>query len=227
MTGTSTDTYLVRAFMHTPGEPLGYLEQIFSEHGVPFEYVRLWEGERVCAGDATHLVFLGGPMSVNDERDFPWLAEEKTLIRYAVRRRIPVLGLCLGAQLIASAHGATVYRFVNETGWCTVHRVPEASGILSAFPYTFQAFQMHNDTFHLPVHSRLVCRGDAVPHQGFRLGSALGLQFHLEMTGELIDAWTRNERTFLRQTITRDTGLYLADSNTLCRKVAEEFLGLH
>ncbi|MDD5025093.1 MAG: hypothetical protein PHN79_08335, partial [Methanoregula sp.] len=59
-----------------------------------------------------------------------------------------------------------------------------------------------------------------------RLGSALGLQFHLEMTRELIDAWIRNERTFLRQTIIRDTGRYLADSNTQCRKVAEEFLGL-
>lgn len=225
MTGTSKDTCLVRAFMHTPSEPLGYFERIFSGSDIPFEYVRLWEGDRVSAGKATHLVFLGGPMGVNDEREFPWLVEEKALIRNSVRQRMPVLGLCLGAQLIASAHGATVYRFVNETGWCPVHRAPDATGIFSSFPDTFQVFQMHNDTFHLPVHGRLMCRGDAVPHQGFRLGSALGLQFHLEMTGELIQEWTKNERKFLQQEIRRDTGRYLAASNALCQRVAGEFLG--
>lgn len=224
MTGTSKDTCLVRAFMHTPTEPLGYFERVFSESHVPFEYVRLWKGEPVSAGKATHLVFLGGPMSVNDEREFPWLVEEKDLIRKSVRRRMPVLGLCLGAQLIASAHKATVYRFVNETGWCPVHRAPEATGIFSLFPDTFPVFQMHSDTFHLPVHSRLMCRGDTVPHQGFRFGSAIGLQFHLEMTRELIHAWTCNERKFLQQAITRDTERYLAASNALCRRVVGEFL---
>jgi GMP synthase-like glutamine amidotransferase len=123
----------IRAFMHTYNEPLGYLGQVFSENDVPVEYVRLWEGDPVSTGDATHLVFLGGPMGANDESEFPWLAEEKELIRRAVRMRMPVLGLCLGAQLMASAHGATVYRFVNETGWCTVHRAPDASKVLAGF----------------------------------------------------------------------------------------------
>ena len=62
----------VRAFQHTPSEPLGFFEQIFSEEGIPFEYTRLWEGDPVSMGDATHLVFLGGPMSVNDEQELPW-----------------------------------------------------------------------------------------------------------------------------------------------------------
>ena len=221
----------VRAFQHTPTEPLGYFEHIFSEQKIPFEYARLWEGDPVSMGDATHLVFLGGPMSVNDEQELPWLKDEKELIRRAVKKRVPVLGLCLGAQLIASAHGATVYRFVNETGWHPVSTTPDRTGVFASFPGSFRVFQMHGETFHLPVGGRLQCRGDVVPHQGFRFGSALGLQFHLEMTESLIRDWTKGERKFLQGKIGRDTERYLAESNRLCRQVAMEFLygnsGMH
>jgi len=214
----------VRAFQHTPSEPLGYFEQIFSEQKIPFEYARLWDGDPVRMDGATHLVFLGGPMSVNDERELSWLKDEKELIRRAVKKRVPVLGLCLGAQLIASAHGATVYRFVNETGWYPVHTTPDCSGVFGSFSDTFHVFQMHGETFHLPVGAQLQCRGDNVPHQGFRLGSALGLQFHLEMTESLIRDWTKGEKIFLKDRIGRDTQRYLAKSNRLCRQVAMEFL---
>jgi GMP synthase (glutamine-hydrolysing) len=214
----------VRAFQHSPSEPLGYFEQIFSKKGIPFEYTRLWEGDSVSAGDATHLVFLGGPMSVNDEGELPWLREEKDLIRRAVKKGIPILGLCLGAQLIASAYGATVYRFVKETGWYPIHTAPDCTGVFVSFPDSFHVFQMHSETFNLPVGGRLQCRGNNVPHQGFRLGSALGLQFHLEMTESLILDWTRGERKFQKVKITRDTKLFLERSNCLCREVAKEFL---
>ena len=224
MSGESGHPVRVKAFQHSPSEPLGYFEQIFSEKEIPFTYARLWEGDPVSMGDATHLVFLGGPMSVNDEQELPWLKEEKELIRRAVKKRVPVLGLCLGAQLIASAHGATVYRFVNETGWYPVHPTPDCTGAFTSFSETFRVFQMHGETFHLPVRGRLQCRGDNVPHQGFRLGSALGLQFHLEMTGSLIRNWTKGEKKFLQEKIGRDTERYLAESNRLCRQVAGEFL---
>ncbi|MFA6226033.1 MAG: type 1 glutamine amidotransferase [Methanoregula sp.] len=214
----------VKAFQHSPSEPLGYFEQIFSEKEIPFTYARLWEGEPVCMGDATHLVFLGGPMSVNDEKELLWLKEEKELIHRAVKKRVSVLGLCLGAQLIASAHEATVYRFVNETGWYPVHTTPDSTGVFASFSDTFHVFQMHGKTFHLPLRGKLQCRGDQVPHQGFRLGSALGLQFHLEMTESLIKEWTMGERKYLKAKIGRDTERYLAESNRLCRQVAREFL---
>ncbi len=214
----------VRAFQHTPSEPLGYFEQIFSEKKILFEYVRLWDGDPVSTDDATHLVFLGGPMSVNDESQLPWLKLEKELIRRAVRKRVPVLGLCLGAQLIASAHGATVYRFVKENGWFLVHPTPDSTGVFTSFPDTFHVFQMHGETFHLPVGGRLQCRGDRVPNQAFRLGSALGLQFHLEMTESLIRDWTSSERKFQKEIIGRDTKRFLERSNLLCREVAREFL---
>ncbi len=224
MTGEQEHPIRVKAFQHTPSEPLGHFEQIFSEKKIPFEYARLWEGDPVNLSDATHLVFLGGPMSVNDEQELPWLKEEKVLIRRAVKKHVPVLGLCLGAQLIASAHGATVYRFVNETGWYPVSTTADSTGVFASFPETFRVFQMHGETFHLPVRAKLQCRGDTVPHQGFRLGSALGLQFHLEMTGDLIRDWTKGEKMFLREKIRRDTERYLAESNLLCRQVAGEFL---
>lgn len=225
MTGEQEHPIRVKAFQHTPTEPLGFFEKIFAEQNVPFEYARLWDGDSVTMGDATHLIFLGGPMSVNDEQELPWLKEEKELIRKAVKKRVPVLGLCLGAQLIASAHGATVYRFVNETGWYPVHTTPDASGVFSSFSDTFHVFQMHGETFHLPVRGKLQCRGDQVQHQGFRLGSALGLQFHLEMTKGLIRDWTSGERKFLQEKIGRDTERYLTESNRLCRQVAMEFIG--
>jgi GMP synthase-like glutamine amidotransferase len=224
MSGERNQPVRVKAFQHSPAEPLGYFEQIFTELNVPFEYVRLWEGDPVSRGDATHLVFLGGPMSVNDEQELPWLRVEKELIRRAVKQRVPVLGLYLGAQLIASAHGATVYRFVNETGWYPVHTEPGATGAFASFPETVHVFQMHGETFHLPVRGTLQCRGDQVPHQGFRLGSALGLQFHLEMTGDLIRDWTKGEKKFLQEKIGRETGRYLPESNRRCRQVAMEFL---
>jgi len=218
------DGIKVRVFQHTPSEPLGYFEEIFSEEQIPYEYIRLWDEVPVNEGDATHLVFLGGPMSVNDEARLPWLKEEKEIIRRAVRKRVPVLGLCLGAQLIASAYGAKVYKYVNETGWYPVHPTTDSTGVFASFPDTFCVFQMHGETFHLPVGGRLQCRGDLVPHQGFRLGSALGLQFHLEMTEGLIRDWTSGERKFQKEKIVRDTKRFLEKSNLLCREVAREFL---
>jgi len=121
LSGITSDLWYVTAkiaiFQHEPAEAAGYLEQVFSGHNVPFEYVRLWETGEVPRTDATHLVFMGGPMSVNNEREFPYLREEKELIRRAVKKGTKVLGICLGAQLIASACGAPVYRSVSETGW--------------------------------------------------------------------------------------------------------------
>ncbi|WAC05968.1 MAG: type 1 glutamine amidotransferase [Methanoregula sp.] len=214
----------VIVFRHTPSEPLGYLEQVFGEFNVPFEYQDLWETNEVIPPDATHLVFLGGPMSVNDEAEFRYLAQEKALIRQAVKKRVPVLGLCLGAQLIAAAHGAKVYRFMNETGWYPVNRVPEADGIFSTFPDSLYVFQMHNETFDIPYGGRLLCTGDRVKNQAFRLKSATGLQFHLEMTDALIADWTKDLRASRRQKILRDSKRHLAESNRFCRYVAEEFL---
>ncbi len=216
----------IAVFQHEPTEPLGYLEQVFSEQNVPFEYLRLYETGEVPRTDATHLVFMGGPMSVNDEREFPYLKGEKELIRRSAKNRQKVLGICLGAQLIASAFGAPVYKYITETGWHELETVREnrSPGIFKKFPETFRVFQLHGDTFAIPYGGRLLCTGKAVKNQGFSLGACLGLQFHLEMTAEIIRDWSRGLKNHEWETIARDTPRYLAESNRLCRLVAEDFI---
>jgi len=216
----------VAIFQHEPTEPAGYLEQVFAEHNIPFVYVRLCETGAVPRTDATHLVFMGGPMSVNDEREYPYLKEEKELIRKSAKKRQRVLGICLGAQLIASAFGAPVYRYVSETGWHELETVPECPGVLARFPEKFPVFQLHGETFAVPYGGRLLCTGAKVRNQGFAIGTCLGLQFHLEMTGEIIRDWSRGLKRYDREMIARDTPRYLAESNRLCRIVAEDFIGV-
>jgi GMP synthase-like glutamine amidotransferase len=214
----------VAIFQHIASEPAGYFETVFIGHNIPYEYIRLYETGKVPDTGATHFLFMGGPMSVNDENDLPFLKEEKALIRDAVKRGCPVLGICLGAQLIASAFGARVYPYRQETGWCRLTREPDATGIFSRFPVQFSVFQLHGETFDLPAGARLLCTGDRVRHQAFAYKTALGLQFHLELTGGVIREWTQDMDPAIRGTIRRETPGYLTGSNQLCRMIAEDFI---
>jgi GMP synthase-like glutamine amidotransferase len=214
----------VAVFQHEPTEPLGFLEQVFAEHCVPFEYIHLYETGEVPRTNATHLVFMGGPMSVNDEQEHPYLRQEKELIRKSAKDRQKVLGICLGAQLIASAFGAPVYKYISETGWHELDKVPESPGVFAEFPEKFHVFQLHGETFALPYRGRLLCSGSRVKNQGFRINNCLGLQFHLEMTGEIIRQWSRSLKKYDREKIARDTPRYLTESNRLCRLIAEDFI---
>ncbi|HTY60502.1 MAG TPA: type 1 glutamine amidotransferase, partial [Bacteroidota bacterium] len=166
----------------------------------------------------------GGPMSVNDESEFPWLKQEKDLIRRSVKAGQKVLGICLGAQLIASAHGGKVYRFVNETGWSPLDRVQDAAGVFASFPDRFHVFQLHGETFEIPYGGRLLATASPVRNQAFSYRNALGLQFHLEMTDGIVRDWSKDLASFKQSKIARDTPRYLAESNRLCRMVAEDFI---
>lgn len=213
------------AFRHEPNEPLGYFETILSEHQIPFEYIDLYDTNEIPRlTHATHLIFLGGNMSVNDEDEFPWLTREKELIRCSQKTGQKVLGICLGAQLIASAYGAKVFRYVNETGWHILNRMDNATGIFTQFPDQFPVFQIHNDSFEIPCGGRLLAYGTNVRNQAFSCKNALGLQFHLEMTREIIQDWSKSLRKYPQLKITRDTPRFIEESNRLCRLVAEDFL---
>jgi GMP synthase-like glutamine amidotransferase len=131
------------------------------------------------------LVVLGGPMSVNDESQFPWLVAEKRFVRAMVERGTPVLGICLGAQMIASAMGAKVFANpVREIGWLPVHAVPSSGGAATfAFPPSQMAFHWHGETFELPRGAVRLARSEGCENQAFQLGArAIGLQYHLETT---------------------------------------------
>jgi GMP synthase (glutamine-hydrolysing) len=214
----------IAIFQHTASESAGYFETLFAERGIPYEYLRLFETGEIPTIDVTHFLFMGGPMSVNDEQELPYIKEEKALIRNAVQQGRPVLGICLGAQLIASAFGARVYPYKQETGWCRLMREPGAEGVFSAFPAQFHVFQLHGETFDLPAGARLLCTGDAVKNQAFSYKTALGLQFHLELTDTIIQEWTQDMDAVTREKILREKPRYIVESNRLCRKIAEAFI---
>lgn len=173
----------IHVLQHVEFEGPAAIEDWAFRSGHTITRSRLDKGEDLPGLTAFDLlVIMGGPMSVNDESAHPWLKEEKSLVRKAVESERPILGVCLGAQMIASAMGVRVYRGrEKEIGWFPVHRVTD-KGIGALFPPTFTPLHWHGETFDLPANAVRLAETDAVPNQAFQLGSAIGLQFHLEAT---------------------------------------------
>lgn len=137
--------------------------------------------------DVDLLCIMGGPMSVGDEHLFPWLAPEKALIQEALARNIPTIGVCLGAQLIAEVSGAPVAPMPHkEIGWHDIRKLEAASSCfwMSSFPNILKVLHWHGDQFAIPPGATPLWASEACPNQGFALGSALALQFHLELSRE-------------------------------------------
>ncbi|HEY1338759.1 MAG TPA: type 1 glutamine amidotransferase [Bryobacteraceae bacterium] len=143
------------------------------------------------APEADGLIFMGGPMSVNDP--LPNLRREEELIRRAVAEQRPVLGICLGSQLIARALGARVYRNpAKEIGWFDIHSTASGASdpVFSALNTRETVFHWHSETFDLPPGAVLLASSELCRHQAFRLGNNVyGFQFHLEVTPEMIADW--------------------------------------
>lgn len=180
----------VHVLQHVAFEGLGSLADELAARGAAVGWTRFHAGEALPSVDAIDaVVALGGPMSVNDERALPWLVDEKRFIREAAARGLPVLGICLGAQLIASAFGARVYPAAQrEIGWFPVDVLPAARARW-AWPERFEAFHWHGETFDLPAGAQRLASTDACPNQAFQMGAnVVGLQFHLEMTADAIAA---------------------------------------
>jgi len=170
---------------HVPFEGLGSIEPWLDANGYEITVTRLFEaGEFPDLSAIDLLVVLGGPMSVNDEMRFDWLAREKRFVRNAVASGKPVLGICLGAQLIASALGSQVYpNGVKEIGWFPVCGVASSAHSTFGFPRSMKVFHWHGETFDLPPGAVHIARSEVCENQAFQIGnSVVGLQFHLETT---------------------------------------------
>jgi GMP synthase (glutamine-hydrolysing) len=187
----------VHYLQHEPFEGLGGLESWFLQHGARLSSTHLYRQEPLPAvEDFDWLVMMGGGMSVNDERQLPWLVAEKDFVRRAFAAEKHVLGICLGAQLIASALGARVYRNTErEIGWWPIRRDPAAAGhpLAEALPDGGDVFHWHGETFDLPAGAVRLAGSEACRNQAMAVGShVLGLQFHLETTTESAQALIRD-----------------------------------
>jgi GMP synthase-like glutamine amidotransferase len=186
----------VHVFQHAPFEGLGSILFWLDQHAAEVSYTRFFAGDEapVLAG-SDMLIAMGGPMSVNDEENLTWLKDEKLAVRDAIARDIPVLGICLGAQLIASALGARVYRnSVREIGWFPI-QAPPRSETSFGFPSECTVFHWHGETFDLPEGATALARSEVCEHQAFQLKrNVIGLQFHPEMTPDSALALVENCR---------------------------------
>ncbi|HMK72348.1 MAG TPA: type 1 glutamine amidotransferase [Myxococcaceae bacterium] len=175
----------VLVVQHVPNEGLGQFESILDRFGVGTETIRPSASIRSDAlGGASGLIVLGGPMGVYESDRYPRLVDEQQLIRTALASRVPVLGICLGSQLLASALGARVYPApAKEIGWYDVTLEPKAGSdpLFSGAPERFKALHWHGDVFDLPDGAVPLARSAMTPHQAFGYrGVAWGLLFHLE-----------------------------------------------
>jgi GMP synthase-like glutamine amidotransferase len=212
----------VAILQHERIEPGGLFAYYVRECGRELVQIPLYETNEVPPLHATHLIIMGGPMSVNDEREFPWLIAEKQIIREWVAKGRPVLGICLGAQLIASSFGALVYPCKKELGWSSVNAIGDE--LFPELPGRFNVFQMHGETFDIPEPGMLVFRGEEVLNQAICIGSALGLQFHPELTLEMIQDWISFLPSQKQESLITQSRQYLPESEKICRTIADRFL---
>ncbi|MEJ2553082.1 MAG: type 1 glutamine amidotransferase [Gammaproteobacteria bacterium] len=188
-------------FRHIGCEGPGYFAEFLNRHQVPSQLVAIDRGDLVptTTADMGGLVFMGGPMSVNDP--LPWIDAELQLIRQAQQGGLPVLGHCLGGQLIAKALGATIQTNpVKEIGWHDVKQRVKSSPWLAGLPPSFEAFHWHGETFGIPEGAVHLLESQWCRHQAFAVGRMLALQFHVEMNEPMVREWADLYREQLSDT---------------------------
>ena len=179
----------VHWLQHVPFEGLGSIAPWLEAHQAQVTLTRLFEDARLPpVEDLDWLIVMGGPMSVNDEAIHPWLGPEKRFIAQAISRGTTVLGICLGAQLIAGVLGARVSRSPQpEIGWFPIEKIApkRPQGPTGWLPQRCTVFHWHGETFDLPAGALPLARSEGCENQGFTMGTrVIGLQFHLETTPE-------------------------------------------
>ncbi|MDY0269620.1 type 1 glutamine amidotransferase [Trichloromonas sp.] len=169
---------------HVPFEGLGSIELWLQNAGYEISNTQFFRSNALPEiEDIDFLVVMGGPMSVNDEQEYPWLVNENEFIRNTVESGKPVLGICLGAQLIAKSMGGKVFpNSVKEIGWFQIEGVESEISVFQ-FPQETEVFHWHGETFSLPKGAVQIAKSKGCENQAFQIGrNVIGLQFHLETT---------------------------------------------
>jgi len=184
----------VRIFRHVACEGPGYLGTFLNANEIPYEVICIDEGINVPQqlDDVSGLIFMGGSMNVTDP--LQWVGDEKKLIRNAIAQNIPVMGICLGAQLMSAAlDGKITHDQKMEIGWHAIEAVDQQHQLdwLNDLPDEFIPFHWHADTFSIPEGATALFNSHCRNNQAFVLDNNIAMQFHLEMTIEMVEEWVR------------------------------------
>lgn len=218
-------------FQHDEGGLPGTIEEILIDRNVDYAVVKTFNASKKemydCINEATHLIMLGGYMGAYEEDKYPFLREEMEIIRKFVIENRPVLGICLGSQLLARSMGSRVFPYKKELGWFRIQRVQE-DPIMKGIPKDPLVFQWHKDSYDLPEGAKLLYAGNEVPNQVFKLNKAIGVQFHPEITKEILQEWIKGARMRKdeQEHILTETDIHLPALKRLCRRLIGNFLTL-
>jgi len=219
----------VLILMHDPKEDAGNISDYIEEKGGVLSIVRLYEGMRLPSdvNEADAVISMGGPMNVYQETAYPFLKDETFFLARCFDAGVPVLGICLGAQMMAKAAGARVVKAPREeVGWYEVHLTERGSmdPFFAGLPGSFNVFQLHGDTFDIPKGGVLLATSGTCQNQAFRIGNSLALQFHLEINDEKLAVWLADHH--LRNDILKRYEIVKDDLHRHARILYDNFFGL-
>lgn len=187
---------MIDVIQHAPFEGIGLIAKWAEERGFTLRCTKLFLAAALPDPETvTYLILMGGPMSANDPLD--WLAEERSLLASLLKKRRPIVGICLGAQQLAKVLGAVVGPSPKEVGWAAV------KDSVSQAEYT--VLHWHGEGFSLPPGSTQLFYSSAWENQGFRYQRSIGLQFHPEADADLVTALTRSDRHFISGSVLQQT----------------------
>lgn len=190
----------IHCLQHVSFEGLGCIEKWIQDNGHSLSYITLYDNPIFPHLDTVDaLIILGGPMSVHDNTEFPWLKTEKEFIKSAIEQRKKIIGICLGAQLITDVLGGKITaNHQTEIGWFPVSIFDSNTAILEGFPKSFSVFHWHGETFSIPENAIRLMESEACANQAFLYDDhVLGLQFHLEVTEETMRVMAFHEQSEL------------------------------